>query len=424
MKTIRTDLLEIAFEASPGSIGSGPLDHLVGGRQASAFLTGEVLRGQRSSTEHPSAMHRDTRILHAGYRASREAGAFLTGPQFSSTYTTPGDPARYDLTYGRFHNPTWTAWEEALGVLEGGHAIAYASGMAAVAAVFGVCLRPGDMVVLPADSYYTTRLLVSDWLKAIGVQARLVPTRGNAQGGALEGARLLWLETPTNPQLDVCDIHELVQAARARGVLVAVDNTTATAYLQQPLGLGADYVVASDTKALTGHSDLVLGHVATTDPERAAALHTWRTQHGAVPGPMEVWLAHRSLATLSLRLDRQCASALRLAGFLASRDEVSAVNYPGLPDHAGHSIAKRQMQAFGSVVSFDLETRARAERFLRGLTIVREATSFGGVHSTAERRARWGGDAISEGFIRFSVGCESVEDILSDVAGALGQADA
>jgi cystathionine gamma-lyase len=304
-------------------------------------------------------------------------------------------------------------------VLEGGEAVAYASGMAAVAAVFGACLKPGDVVVLPADSYYTTRLLASDWLKTIGVDIRLAPTRGNAQGGALEGARLLWVETPTNPQLDVCDIRELVRTARLHGVLVAVDNTTATAYLQQPLALGADYVVASDTKALTGHSDLVLGHVATADPERVAALRTWRTQHGSIPGPMEVWLAHRSLATLPLRLDRQCASAQQLADFLAAQSAVEAVHYPGLPDHPGHAIAKRQMQAFGSVVSFDLGTRERAEPFLRGLTLVREATSFGGVHSTAERRARWGGDAISEGFIRFSVGCESAEDILSDVASAL-----
>jgi cystathionine gamma-lyase len=367
-------------------------------------------------------MQRDTMILHAGYRPSMEAGAFLPGPQFSSTYTTPGEPSQHGLTYGRFHNPTWTAWEEALGVLEGGEAIAYASGMAAVAAVFGVCLGPGDVVVLPADSYYTTRLLASDWLKTIGVEVRLVPTRDNAQGEALESARLLWLETPTNPQLDVCDIQVLAEKARSRGVLVAVDNTTATGYLQQPLALGADYAVASDTKALTGHSDLVLGHVATTDPEKASALRTWRTRHGGIPGPMEVWLAHRSLATLSLRLDRQCASAQRLADFLASQGAVEAVCYPGLSDHPGHAIAKRQMQAFGSVVSFDLATRARAERFLGGLELVREATSFGGVHSTAERRARWGGDAISEGFIRFSVGCESTDDILSDVARALERA--
>lgn len=367
-------------------------------------------------------MHRETMILHAGYRPSREAGAFLAGPQFSSTYAAPGEPSQHALTYGRFHNPTWTAWEEALGVLEGGQAVAYASGMAAVAAVFGVCLKPGDVVVLPADSYYTTRLLASDWLKSIGVDIRLAPTRGNAQGAALDGARLLWIETPTNPQLDVCDIQELVEAARSLGVLVAVDNTTATAYLQQPLALGADYVVASDTKALTGHSDLVLGHVAATDPQRIAPLRTWRTQHGSIPGPMEVWLAHRSLATLPLRLDRQCATAERLADFLASRSAVEAVHYPGLSDHPGHAIARRQMQAFGSVVSFDLAAREPAERFLRSLTLVREATSFGGVHSTAERRARWGGDAISEGFIRFSVGCESVDDILNDVASALERA--
>jgi cystathionine gamma-lyase len=371
-----------------------------------------------------SIVHRDTMILQAGYRASKETGVFLAGPQFSSTYTAPGDPSQHELTYGRFHNPTWTAWEEALGVLEGGHAIAYASGMAAVVAVFGISLKPGDVVVLPADSYYTTRLLASNWLKTIGVQIRLVPTRDNAQGSALEGARLLWLETPTNPQLDVCDIHELAQMARAHGVLVAVDNTTATAYLQQPLALGADYVVASDTKALTGHSDLILGHVATTDLEQAAALRTWRTQHGAIPGPMEVWLAHRSLATLSLRLNHQCSAAQELASFLASQSAVEAVYYPGLSDHSGHAIAKRQMQAFGSIVSFDVSTRARAERFLRGLTLVREATSFGGVHSTAERRARWGGDAISEGFIRFSVGCEAVEDIVGDVAGALRHVEA
>lgn len=364
-------------------------------------------------------MQRDTMILHAGYRDAA-SGVFLPGPQFSSTYASPGDPSEHAFTYGRMHNPTWSAWEEALGVLEGGHAVAFASGMAAVAAVFGVSLKPGDVVVLPADSYYTTRLFASNWLGSIGIQTRLAPTRGNAQAGALEGARLLWIETPSNPQLDVCDIRELAQAARARGVLVAADNTTATGYLQQPLALGADYVVASDTKAITGHSDLVLGHVATADSGRAAALRAWRTQHGAIPGPMEAWLAHRSLATLPLRLSRQCDSALQLASFLSTQPRVEAVFYPGLASQPGHTIAKRQMSAFGSVVSFDLSTRARAESFLRSLSLVREATSFGGVHSTAERRARWGGDAIGEGFVRFSVGCEAAEDIIGDVSSAIG----
>jgi cystathionine gamma-lyase len=364
-------------------------------------------------------MHPDTIILHAGYRPATEPGPFRAGPQFSSTYTTPGDPSQYVLTYGRFENPTWTAWEDALGILEGGPAIAFASGMAAVAAVCGTCLKPGDAVVLPGDSYYATRLLASGWLKAWGVEVRLAPTRGNGQAEALDGARLLWIETPTNPRLDVCDIAYLAGVARDRDVLVAVDNTTATSYLQRPLALGATYVVASDTKALTGHSDLVLGHVAAADSAAAAAIRSWRTQHGAIPGPMEVWLAHRSLATLPLRLERQCANAQALAAFLAAEPAVERVYYPGLPDHPGYDIAARQMTRFGSVVSFELATRAHAEAFLRSLALVSEATSFGGVHSTAERRARWGGDAIGEGFIRFSVGCEAVEDILDDVRQAL-----
>jgi cystathionine gamma-lyase len=367
-------------------------------------------------------LHRDTTILRAGYHDTRESGPLLSGPQFSAVYTAPGDPSAHALTYGRFHNPTWTAWETALGVLEEGEAVAFSSGMAAVSAVFGVSLRRGDVLVLPSDSYYTTRLLAANWLAAIGVQVRLAPTAGDAQAGALDGARLLWIETPSNPRLDVCDIEALVAAARTRGVLVAVDNTTATPYLQQPLTRGATFVVASDTKAITGHGDLVLGHVATTDESQAAALRLWRTQHGAVPGPMEVWLAHRSLATLPLRLSQQCASAEQLAAFLREQPAVQSVCYPGLPDHPAHAVAKRQMKAFGSVVSFDLATRSRAEAFLRSLTLVREATSFGGVHSTAERRARWGGDDVSEGFIRFSVGCEVADDILADVAQALRQA--
>lgn len=364
-------------------------------------------------------MHRDTLILGAGYPPPATAGAFVPPVQFASTFTAPGAPSDHALTYGRFHNPTWGPWEEALGVLDGGRAVSFASGMAAVTAVLGVTLAPGDAVVLPADSYYTTRVLASTWLARIGVEVRQAPTRDNGQAAVLAGATLLWIETPTNPQLDVCDIRWLAAAARQHGTLVAVDNTTATAYLQQPLALGADYVVASDTKALTGHSDLVLGHVATVSEERATALRTWRTQHGAIPGPMETWLAHRSVATLPLRLTRQCASALELARFLERAPGVEAVYYPGLPSHPGHTVAAGQMRAFGSVVSFDLGTRARAEGFLGALQLVREATSFGGLHSTAERRARWGGDKIGDGFIRFSVGCEAAEDLLEDVAAGL-----
>jgi len=367
-------------------------------------------------------MDRDTQIVHAGFRKRTEPGPFLPGPQFSSTYTSPGEPADNALTYGRFHNPTWTAWEDALRVLEDGEAITFASGMAAVDAVLGTVLRPGDAVVLAADCYYTVRRLAAGWFEKLGIEVRLLPTRDNAQEAALDGAKLVWVETPTNPQLDVCDIAAMVTAARTRGVIVAVDNTTATPYLQQPLQLGADFVVASDAKAITGHSDLILGHVATRDPQKMEALRTWRTQHGAIPGPMEVWLAHRSLPTMPLRITRQCDSAMRLAETLASRSDGAAVCYPGLPSHPGHQIARRQMRAFGTIVSFDLGTRERAEMFLRSLTIVREATSFGGMHSMAERRARWAGDAISDGFIRFSVGCEAAGDIIDDVTQAMDRA--
>ncbi len=365
-------------------------------------------------------MHPDTRVLHAGYPAG--PGPYLPGPTFAATYVAPGDPAQHAYTYGRFHNPTWTAWETALAELDGGHAIAFGSGMAAVSAVFGVVLSPGDVVVMPTDCYYTTRVLARDWLAKLGIETRLAPTRGNAQLDLLKGARLLWLETPSNPALEVCDIALLARAAAEQGCLVAVDNTTATGLLQQPLALGAALTVASDTKALTGHADVTLGHVSVADPDLAVRLRTWRTQHGAIPAPMEVWLAHRSLATLPLRQERQCGTALALATLLEACGGISRVYYPGLPGHPGHEIARRQMRSFGSVLSFDLDTEPRAERFLKRLRLVREATSFGSVHSSAERRARWGGDAVSPGFIRFSVGVEHPGDLLADVTQALDAA--
>lgn len=364
-------------------------------------------------------MKPETRLLHAGHPRKDEPGVLTHGPQFSSTYVTPGDPATHPLSYGRFQNPTWTAWETALAELEGAPTIAFPSGMAATAAVFGATLRPGDVLVLPAESYYSTRVLAQDWFAPMGVQVRTAPTPGNAQASVLDGARLLWLETPSNPGLEVCDIAWLCEKARSQGTMIAVDNTTATPWLQRPLELGATISMASDTKAMTGHSDLLLGHVASEDAELMARVRQWRTQMGSIPGPMEVWLAHRSLSTLPLRLARQCDSAEQLAGMLAGHRAVRAVHYPGLKTHPGHEIAKKQMTRFGSVVSFDLETLERADRFLKACELVREATSFGGVHTTAERRARWGTDAVSPGFIRFSVGCEATEDLLADVGQAL-----
>lgn len=364
-------------------------------------------------------MHLATRVTRAGLPPASQGAPFLPGPTFAAPYHAAGDPASAPMTYGRFDNPTWSAYEQALSDLEGGPAVLFASGMAAVTAIFGVVLRPGDSVVLPSDSYYTTRVLVEGYWTEMGIQVRQAPTRDNAQAAHLYGAKLLWLESPSNPGLDVCDIAALVEAAHAQGVRVAVDNTTATVLGQQPLLLGADFSMASDTKALTGHSDLLLGHVASRDPAWAARVRTWRTQCGAIPGPMEVWLAHRSLATADVRLERQCATALALATLLAQHPRVHSVRYPGLPSDPAHTIAARQMQRYGTVVSFVLGSKAQAQAFLESCELVYEATSFGGIHTTAERRARWGGDVIPEGFIRLSTGCEATDDVLADISQAL-----
>jgi cystathionine gamma-lyase len=236
---------------------------------------------------------------------------------------------------------------------------------------------------------------------------------------ALDGVTFVWIECPSNPALDVCDVAAVCAAAHQRGAAVAVDNTLATPIGQHPLALGADFSVSSDSKHTTGHSDLILGHVAVRDAALAGELLAWRRLTGAVPGPFEAWLAHRSLATLDVRLERECATALALAELLLARPDVELVRYPGLPGDPAHELATRQMTRFGSIVSFDLGTRERAERFLARCELVAEATSFGGVHSTAERRARWSGNDVGEGFIRFSVGCEDPADLLADVERAL-----
>ena len=198
-----------------------------------------------------------------------------------------------------------------------------------------------------------------------------------------------------------------------------VDNTTAGPLLQRPLDLGATYVLTSATKQMSGHADLMLGYVTTRDAERAQALRDWRRTAGAIPGPFEVWLAHRSLPTLAIRLERACDNALAIARLLVARDDVEGVRYPGLPGDPGHEVARRQMTGHGMVVSFDVGSAGRAERFLEAAQLVTDATSFGSVHTVAERRARWGGDAVPGGFIRLSAGCEDTADLLADVERAL-----
>ncbi|MFF8946344.1 cystathionine gamma-lyase [Streptomyces sp. NPDC014864] len=372
----------------------------------------------------PATAGDGTRAVRAGLPEPVKHEPTLPGPVFAAHFHLPGDPTG-PYAYGRDENPTWTLLERAIGELEGPgrgdvETLVFASGMAAISSVLFSQLRAGDAVVLPSDGYQALPLARAQ-LEGYGIEVRTAPTAGDAQLEVLDGARLLWIESPSNPGLDVCDIRRLVEAAHARGALVAVDNTLATPLGQRPLDLGADFAVASGTKQLTGHGDVLLGYVAGRDTEAMAAVRRWRKIVGAIPGPMEAWLAHRSIATLQLRVERQNASALALAQALRERPEVTGLRYPGLPDDPSHKIASQQMRRYGCVVSFTLPSRTRAERFLDKLRLVDDATSFGGVRSTAERRGRWGGDAVPEGFIRLSVGAEDPADLVADVLRALDE---
>lgn len=363
-----------------------------------------------------------TRAVRAGLPEPVKHEPTLPGPVFAAHFHLPGEVTG-PYAYGRDDNPTWTLLERAIGELEapgqdGVETLVFASGMAAISSVLFSQLRAGDAVVLPGDGYQALPMVRAQ-LEAYGIEVRTAPTADDAQLDVLDGAKLLWIESPSNPGLDVCDIRRLAEAAHARGALVAVDNTLATPLGQRPLELGADFSVASGTKQLTGHGDLLLGYVAGRDTEAMAAVRRWRKIVGAIAGPMEAWLAHRSIATLHLRVDRQNATARTVAEALSERPEVTGLRYPGLPEDPAHKTASRQMRRYGCVVSFTLPTRARAERFLDALRLVDDATSFGGVRSTAERRGRWGGDQVPEGFIRLSVGAEDPEDLVADLLRAL-----
>ncbi|HEX8206789.1 MAG TPA: PLP-dependent transferase [Solirubrobacteraceae bacterium] len=352
---------------------------------------------------------RSTRSVHAGLPAAANGQPFLPGPTFAAPYHLSGEAS--PTGYGRYYNPTWAAWEGALSSLEGGPALGFASGMAACTAILSALEGP---FVLPNDTYG----VVAKAAGLIGADARFAPSDVGALLEAADGANVVWIETPTNPSLTVIDIEAFAHEVHDRGALLVVDGTLATPLSQPGLELGADIAVISDSKAMTGHSDLVLGHVACKSDEHAAKLRAWRDATGAIPGPFEAWLAHRSLATLGVRLERQCANALAVARAL--RDRGLDVLYPGLEAHPGHEAAARQMGGlYGPVVSFALESAEAADRFLRACALVVEATSFGGMHSSAERRGRWGIEPVPEGFIRLSCGIEDADDLVADVLGAL-----
>ena len=358
-----------------------------------------------------------TRCVRAGVPEAVPGEPFLPGPVLAAPYHLDPElgPAGSPNGYARTDNPTYRALEAAIGGLEGGDCLVFSSGMAAITAALLTLVRPGDTIVLPADGYYKTRAFAAATLAPLGVTIREVPTAGPYP--SFDGVSLVLLETPANPGLDVCDIGALSRAAHAAGALVAVDSTTATPLGQQPLALGADLVVASGTKALTGHSDLLLGYVV-GGAGLIGRIRAWRDSTGAVPGPFEAWLAHRSLATLDLRLTRQSANAAAVVELLAGHRTVTHVRWPGRATDPSYEIAARQMRRIPGVVTFTLPSAADVARFLKASTLVGVATSVGGTHTTADRRAQWG-DPVPEGLVRLSCGLEDTADLLADLETAL-----
>lgn len=375
--------------------------------------------------------------MHLGRPPVLGGGPVNAPVVLSSTFHQGGE-----LVYGRDANPTWEGIETAIGALEGGTAVAFASGMGAVAAVLEQLPTPGRVVVA-GDAYSGTRRFLLDAAERGRLRFRTVdvadtqavartcrevadgPARPSGSPGELGAGGLLWLESPTNPLLAVADIAVLAGAAHDVGMDVAVDNTFATPLLQTPLALGADVVVHSATKLIAGHSDVLAGMACSRRAEVVTALCRRRSLHGAVLGPWEAWLVERGLRTLALRLERAQANAGTLAARLAAHPGVEVVRYPGRADHPGHDLASHQMRGFGTVVSFDVRGgAATAEAVTSATRLITVATSLGGVESLIERRGRLEGEeGLPPGLLRLSVGIEAVDDLWSDLEQALALAD-
>ena len=358
-------------------------------------------------------------------RPARDPGAPVNpAVVLSSTYLSAGEPRPGDPLYTRYDAPTWHPFEQALGALEASPlpALVFGSGMAAVAATLALVPR-GGRLVLPRHAYQVTLVLTADLAERSGLQVRTVDIADtDATLAATRGAAMLWVESPTNPMLEVADLPALVAGAHAAGALVAVDNTFATPLGQQPLVHGADVVVHSVTKYLAGHSDVVLGAAVTGDPDLRARLAAYRTAYGAIAGPWEVWLALRGLRTLALRVERSQRSAGVLAARLAEHPAVAEVRYPGLPTDPGHERASRLLGGFGSIIGLRPRGgQAAADAVVDAVRLWVPATSLGGVESMLERRRRFATESptVPEDLLRLSVGIEDVEDLWRDLERAL-----
>ena len=370
--------------------------------------------------------------IHAGQEPDPLTGAVVPPIYQVSTYKQDGvGGLRGGYEYSRSANPTRTALEECLAALEGGrHGLAFASGLAAEDCLLRTLCSPGDHVVIPNDAYGGTFRLFAKVYERWGVDWTAVDlssvedVRAAVQPGR---TRAIWVETPSNPLLGICDIAALAHVAHDAGALLVIDNTFATPYLQQPLALGADVVVHSTTKYMGGHSDVVGGALIAADDDLGARLAFHQNAMGAVAGPFDAWLTLRGIKTLGVRMDRHCANAAAVAELLAAHPKVSAVHYPGMPSHPGHEVAAKQMRGFGGMVSFrHAEGEAAAVEVCNRTRLFTLGESLGGVESLIEHPGRMTHASaagspleVPGDLVRLSVGIEDLDDLIADLRQAL-----
>ncbi|OAV44321.1 cystathionine gamma-synthase [Lewinella sp. 4G2] len=374
-----------------------------------------------------------TKCIHGGLSPDPATGAVMTPIYQTSTYAQSAPGVNQGYAYARTKNPTRSALESNLASLENGkHAICFSSGLAAMDNILRL-LSPGDEVLASDDLYGGSYRLLTSVFAGFGIKSRFIDMRDATTVAAevSDATKMLWIETPTNPMLNLVDIAALTEIAKEKGLLSVIDNTFASPYLQQPLDMGADLVLHSATKYLGGHSDVVMGAVVTHNEEFAQRLYYLQNAVGAIPGPQDCFLVLRGIKTLHLRVERACQNAQRIVEVLQRDDRVAHVYYPGLPDHPGHALARRQMRDFGAMVSFDLkvDTMEAASALMQKTHYFTLAESLGGVESLIghpatmthasiprEQRLQVG---LTDSLIRLSVGIEDADDLVDDLTNAL-----
>jgi cystathionine gamma-lyase len=374
-----------------------------------------------------------TKVIHAGVHPDPLTGAVMTPIYQTSTYAQDAVGKHKGYEYARTKNPTRSVLESNVAALENGvDAAAFSSGLAAMDAIVKL-LRSGDEIIASNDLYGGSYRLLDKIFKNFGIVSHFVDMRDprNVEDKINEKTRLIWVETPTNPVLSIVDIEAVASLSKGKEIILVVDNTFASPYLQNPIDLGADLVLHSATKYLGGHSDVVLGIVIASTKELGEKIHFIQNSSGAVPGPMDSFLVLRGIKTLHLRMERACANAMHLARFLENHPKIAKVNYPGLESHPGHELAKKQMRAFGGMISFDLKDNSieNAKKVMESLDYFTLAESLGGVESLVshpssmthasipkEERLRSG---LTDSLIRLSVGVEDIEDLQKDISDSL-----